>query len=90
MTYIGSPQTLFQFIDSLKIKLRKYYVRNNIGRWELFEESNKQLLEQGSEFKEALNFIKEIKEEATNSNTTVSEKLEAITLKFEELEEKIE
>jgi hypothetical protein len=90
LTYIGSPQTLFQFIDSLKIKLRKYNVRNNIGRWELFEESNKQLLEQCNEFNEALNFIKEIKEEATNSNTTVSEKLEAITLKFEELEEKIE
>lgn len=90
LTYIGSPQTLFQFIDSLKIKLRKYNVRNNIGRWELFEESNKQLLEQCNEFNEALNFIKEIKEEATNSNTTVSEKLEAIVLKFEELEEKIE
>ena len=90
LTYIGSPQTLFQFIDSLKIKLRKYNVRNNIERWELFQEVNKQLLEQGNEFKEALNFIKEIKEEATNSNTTVSEKLEAITKKFEELEEKIE
>ena len=90
LTYIGSPQTLFQFIDSLKIKIRKYNLRNNIERWELFQESNKQLLEQGNEFKEALNFINQIKEEATNSNTTVSEKLEAITQKFEELEEKIE
>jgi hypothetical protein len=90
LTYIGSPQTLFQFVDSLKIKLRKYNLRNNIERWELFQESNKQLLEQGREFKEVLNFINEIKEEATNSNTTVSEKLEAIVLKFEELEEKIE
>lgn len=90
LTYIESPQTLFQFIDSLKAKLRKYNVRNSIERWELFQEVNKELLKQRNEFNEALNFIKDIKEEATNSNTTVSEKLEAITLKFEELEEKIE
>ena len=90
LSYIQTPQSLFQYIDSLKVKLRKYNLRNNIERWELFQEVNKQLLEQSNEFKEALNFINEIKEEATNSNTSVSEKLAAITKKFEELEEKIE
>ena len=90
LTYIESPQTLFQFIDSLKVRLRKYNIRNNIERWELFQEANKQLLEQSNEFKEALNFINKIKEEATNTSSFVSEKLEAITKKFEELEEKIE
>ncbi|WP_396210527.1 hypothetical protein [Flavobacterium sp.] len=90
LVYLESPQTLCQFIDNLKVKLRKYNIRNSTGRWELFQEVNKQLLEQSNEFKEALNFINEIKEEATNSNTSVSEKLETITKKFEELEEKIE
>ena len=90
LSYIQTPQSLFQYIDSFKVKLRKYNLRNNIERWELFQEVNKQLLEQSNEFKEALNFINEIKEEATNSNTSVSEKLAAITKKFEELEEKIE
>lgn len=90
LTYIESPQTLFQFIDSLKVRLRKYNLRNSIERWELFQEANKELLEQCNEFKEALSFIKEIKEEATNTSSSVSEKLEAITKKFEELEEKIE
>lgn len=90
LSYIESPQSLFQFIDSLKVELRKYNLRNNTERWELFQEANRQLLEQRNEFKEALIFINEIKEEATNSNTSVTEKLEAITKKFEELEEKIE
>jgi hypothetical protein len=89
-TYLEAPQNLFTYIDNLKVKLRKYNVRNSIERWELFQEANKQLLEQGNEFKEALKFINEIKEEATNSNTSVTEKLKAITKKFEELEEKIE
>ena len=89
-SYLETPQNLVTYIDNLKVKLRKYNIRNSIGRWELFQEVNKQLLEQRNEFNEALNFIKEIKEEATYSNTTVSEKLEAITKKFEELEEKIE
>lgn len=90
LAYIESPPSLYQFIDTLKIKLRKYNLRGNIERWELFQEANKELLEQRNEFKEALIFINEIKEEATNSNTSVAEKLEAITKKFEELEEKIE
>ncbi|RTZ04604.1 hypothetical protein EKL98_08625 [Flavobacterium bomense] len=90
LSHIESPQTLFQFIDSLKVELRKYNLRNNIERWELFQEVNKQLLEQSNEFKEALKFINEIKEEASNSNTSITEKLEAITQKFEELQEKIE
>jgi hypothetical protein len=90
LSYIQKPQLLYPHIDSLKVKLRKYNVRNSIERWELFQDTNKLLLEQGNEFKEALKFIHEIKEEATNSNSSVSEKLEAITKKFEELEEKIE
>lgn len=90
LAYIDSPQSLFQFIDSLKIKIRKYNIRGNSQRWELFQEVNKQLLEQGNEFKEALLFIKEIKEEASNSNISVSEKLESITKKFAALEEQIE
>ncbi|MFV8352565.1 hypothetical protein [Flavobacterium sp. XS2P14] len=90
LSYIQTPQSLFQYIDSLKVKLRKYNLRTNIERWELFQEANKGLLEQRDEFHQALKFINEIKEEATNSNTSVSEKLEAITKKFEELEEKIE
>ncbi|MEZ7507011.1 hypothetical protein [Flavobacterium sp. Arc2] len=90
LSYIQKPQSLYPHIDSLKVKLRKYNVRNSIERWELFQDTNKLLLEQGNEFKEALKFINEIKEEATNSNSSVSEKLEAITKKFEELEEKIE
>jgi hypothetical protein len=90
LSYIQTPQSLFQYIDSLKVKLRKYNLRTNIERWELFQEANKGLLEQRDEFQEALKFINEIKEQATNSNTSVSEKLESITKKFEELEEKIE
>ncbi|MDI5888472.1 hypothetical protein [Flavobacterium yafengii] len=90
LSYIQIPQSLFQYIDSLKVKLRKYNLRTNIARWELFQEANKGLLEQRDEFHQALKFINEIKEKATNSNTSVSEKLEAITKKFEELEEKIE
>ncbi len=89
-TYLDIPQSLFIYIDSLKVKLRKYNVRNSIERWELFQDINKQLLEQGNEFKEALKFINEIKEEANKSSSSVSEKLEAISKKFEELEEKIQ
>jgi hypothetical protein len=85
-----SPQTIAQFLDSLKTELRKFNIRNNKDRWELFQGINKELLEQKQQFKEALLFINEIKEEATSSNTTLTEKLEAITNKFEELEEKIE
>lgn len=90
LSYIQIPQSLFQYIDSLKVKLRKYNLRTNIARWELFQEANKGLLEQRDEFHQALKFINEIKEKATNSNTSVSEKLEAITKKFEDLEKKIE
>lgn len=90
LSYIQIPQSLFQYIDSLKVKLRKYNFRTNIARWELFQEANKGLLEQRDEFHQALKFINEIKEKATNSNTSVSEKLEAITKKFEDLEKKIE
>lgn len=89
-SYLETPQNLVTYIDNLKVKLRKYNVRNSIGRWELFQEANKGLLEQRDEFHEALKFINEIKEQATNSNSSVVEKLEAITKKFEELEEKIE
>jgi hypothetical protein len=89
LSYLESPQTLFKFIDSLKIELRKYNVRNNKERWELFQDINRELLEQRNQFKEALIFINDIKEEASNSNTSVEEKLDAITKKFEELEEKI-
>jgi len=90
LSYIQKPQSLYPHIDSLKVKLRKYNIRGNKERWELFQEVNKQLLEQWKEFDEALKYIDEIKENANNSNTSVSEKLEAITKKFEELEEKIE
>jgi hypothetical protein len=90
LSYIESPQNLFQYIDNLKVKLRKYNLSNNIERWELFQDINKQLLEQGNEFKEALKFINEIKEKANKSSSSVSEKLEAISKKFEELEEKIQ
>lgn len=89
-SYLETPQNLFAYIDNLKVKLRKYNVRNNIERWELFQDINKELLEQGNEFKEALKLINEIKEEATNSNTLLTEKLEAITKNFEDLKEKIE
>ncbi|CAM4071867.1 hypothetical protein [Flavobacterium weaverense] len=89
LSYIESPQTLFKFIDSLKIELRKYNVRNNKERWEHFQDINRELLEQTNQFKAALIFINEIKEEASNSNTSVEEKLDAITKKFKELEEKI-
>ena len=89
-TFLETPQNLFAYIDNLKVKLRKYNVRNNIERWELFQDINKELLEQGNEFKEALKLINEIKEEATNSNTLLTEKLEAITKNFEDLKEKIE
>jgi hypothetical protein len=90
LAYLESPQTLLQFIDSLKVRVRKYNLRNNNEKWELFQESNKLLLEQGNEFKEALKFINEIKEQATISNASVAEKLETISKKFDELEEKIE
>jgi hypothetical protein len=90
LAYIESPPNLYQYIDLLKVKLRKYNLRGNIERWELFQEANIKLLEQRDEFKSALKFINEIKEEVTNSNTSVTEKLEAITKQFEELEEKIE
>lgn len=90
LAYIESPPSLYQFIDTLKVKLRKYNLRGNIERWELFQEANKGLLEQRDEFKDVLKFINDIKEEVNNSNTSVTEKLDAITKKFEELEEKIE
>ena len=47
-TYLETPQNLFAYIDNLKVKLRKYNVRNNIERWELFQDINKELLEQGN------------------------------------------
>lgn len=90
LVHIENPTQLCVYIDELKIHLRNFNVKGNSQRWELFQEVNKQLLEQTNDFKEALNFINEIKEEATNSNTSVSEKLVAITKKFVELEEKIE
>jgi len=89
-SYIASPQYLFQYIDSLKIELRKYNIRSNIERWELFQEANKQLLEQCNDFNEALKYIDEIKEKANDSNTSITEKRNEISKKFEELEEKIE
>lgn len=89
LSYLESPPNLTTYIDNLKVKLRKYNIRNSIERWELFQDVNKQLLEQGNEFKEALKFINKIKDEANNSSLSVSEKLEAISKKFEELEEKI-
>jgi hypothetical protein len=85
-----SPQTIAQFLDSLKTELRKFNIRNNKDRWELFQDVNKELLEQKQQFKEALLFINEIKKEAASSKTTITEKLEVITTKFEELEEKIQ
>jgi hypothetical protein len=88
--YIESPVSLHKFTDTLKVKLRKYNLRGNIERWELFQEANRELLEQRDEFKGILKFINDIKEEVNNSNTSVTLKLEAITKKFEELEEKIE
>lgn len=89
-SYLETPSNLVHYIDNLKVKLRKFNIRNSIERWELFHDVNKQLLEQCDEFNEALDFINKIKEKATNSNTIVSEKLDAINKKFEELEEKIE
>ena len=46
LSYLESPATLANYIDVLKVELRKYNIRNNIERWELFQESNKRLLEQ--------------------------------------------
>lgn len=89
-SYIESPQNLFRSIDILKIELRKHNIRSNIERWELFQDVNKELLEQRDEFKVALQFINEIKDQAKNSNSTITEKIEALTKTFEELEEKIE
>lgn len=90
LSYLETPRNLATYIDSLKVKLRKYNIRNSIDRWELFQEVNKQLLEQRDEFKEALKFIDEIKIEATDSNIIITEKIEAVNKKFEELEVKIE
>ncbi len=89
-SYLESPQTLANYIDVLKVVLRKYNIRNNIKRWELFQESNKQLLEQANEFKDSLKFINDLKEEATNISASITEKFGEVNKKFTELEEKIE
>lgn len=90
LSYLESPATLANYIDVLKVELRKYNIRNNIERWELFQESNKQLLEQANEFKDSLKFINDLKEEATNISTSITEKFGEVNKKFTELEEKIE
>lgn len=89
-SYLETPPNLVPYIDNLKVKLRKYNVRNNIERWELFQEVNERLIEQSIEFNGVLDFINKIKDNASISNTSVSEKLEAINAKFEEINEKIE
>lgn len=74
----------------LKVELRKYNIRNNIERWELFHDSNRQLLEQANEFKDSLKFINDLKEEVTNISASITEKFGEVNKKFTELEEKIE
>lgn len=90
LTYLESPVNLAIYIDVLKVELRKYNIRNNIERWELFQDSNKQLLEQASEFKNSLKFINDLKEEATITSNSITEKFSEVNKKFTELEEKIE
>ncbi len=90
LSYLESPAALADYIDALKVDLRKYNIRNNIERWELFQESNKRLLEQANEFSDSLKFINDLKEEATNISTSINEKFGEVNKKFTELEEKIE
>lgn len=90
LTYLESPVNLAIYIDVLKVELRKYNIRNNIERWELFQDSNKQLLEQASEFRNSLKFINDLKEEATTTSNSITEKFSEVNKKFTELEEKIE
>lgn len=89
-SYINSPANLCGYIDNLKIKLRKFNIKNNKERWELFLEVNKNLLEQSDEFSQALKMIEEIKTKAAENNLKVEEKLEEINEKFKELTDNID
>jgi hypothetical protein len=88
-TYINSPENLCGYIDNIKVKLRKFNIKNNRERWELFLEVNKNLLEQSDNFSKELKNIEEIKAKATETNLRIEEKLEEINNKFKELTDNI-
>jgi hypothetical protein len=61
-TYINSPENLCGYIDNIKVKLRKFNIKNNRERWELFLEVNKNLLEQSDNFSKELKILKKLRQ----------------------------
>ena len=86
----NNPSSLATYIDQLKVAIRVYNVDKNKERWELFQEVNKNLLEQRDEFIEILENISKTDKEITETKKSIVSKLEEFDEKFSELETKIE
>ncbi|APA92225.1 hypothetical protein [Myroides sp. ZB35] len=89
-SYFDRPSSLATYIDQLKVAIRVYNVDKNKERWELFQEVNKNLLEQRNEFIEILENINKTDKDITETKNSIDLKVEEFEKKYSELENKIE